>query len=49
MKVRLTTPGSPDWLGLTLIKFDAYKNLENFEKGICRYLTIIIAEVAHDN
>ena len=32
MKVRLTTPGSPDRLGLTLIKFDAYKNLENFLK-----------------
>ena len=43
-------PGSPDRLGLTLIKFDAYKNLENFlKKGVRRYLMIILAEVAHDN
>ena len=43
-------PGSPDRLGLTLIKFDAYKNPENFEKkGVHCYLTIILAEVARDN
>ena len=49
VKVWLTMPDSPDQLGLTLIKFDAYKNPENFEKGIRRYLTIILAKVAHDN
>ena len=43
------TPGSPDRLELTLIKFDAFKNPEIFEKGICCYLTIILAIVARDN
>ena len=50
MKVWLTMPSSPDRLGLTLIKFDAYKNPENFlKKGVYRYLTIILAKVAHNN
>ena len=49
MKVQLTMPGSPDRLGLTLIKFDAYKNPENFEKGVRCYLMIILAEVARVN
>ena len=43
-------PGSPDQLGLTLIKFDAYKNPENFlKKGVRHYLMIILAKVALDN